>query len=138
MGTLAEPIFERDKKRVGGIVLTMPTIERRGRSRKSASPKGEARIDAICGVAPPRRSYHYAFVVAPCIWHLSGLPMCPLINETSVAAPRTTQGRNTQGLFFWQEWFFRTGADQAKRPREKPGACFEPMGISIVPAYLVL
>ena len=59
MGTLAEPIFERDKKRVGGIVLTMPTIERRGRRRK-----GEARIDAICGVAPPRRSYHYAFVVA--------------------------------------------------------------------------
>ena len=53
-------ILERDKERVGAVVLTIPTIERRRRSPKASGPFGEAPLLANSGVAPPWRSLHYA------------------------------------------------------------------------------
>ncbi len=60
MSAMAETILERDKKRGGGIVLTMPTNERRSRSPKSSGPGGEAYILANSFVAPPHHSQDYA------------------------------------------------------------------------------
>ena len=60
MGTLAELILERDKERgrrrslalrQGGVTQSQPKI-----SQPIAIDKGEARLLAVCGVAPPRRS----------------------------------------------------------------------------------
>ena len=53
-------IFERDKERGGGIVLTMPTTSDAGAVKNRPAPKGEAHLDVICGVAPPRHSLNYA------------------------------------------------------------------------------
>ena len=60
MGTLAEMILERDKERGRRRSLAL----RQGRVTQSQSKisqpitldKGEARLSAVCGVAPPRRS----------------------------------------------------------------------------------
>ena len=82
MSTLAELILERDKERgrrrslalrQGRVTQSQPKI-----SQPYLYTEGEARLSAICGVAPPRRSTEdYAFVVAPCIRPKRGLPMCP-------------------------------------------------------------
>ena len=53
-------ILERDKKRVGGVVLTTPTIERRCRSPKSSGPFGEAHLLPNFCVTPPWHSFDYA------------------------------------------------------------------------------
>ena len=59
MGTLAELILERDKERgrrrspalrQGRVTQSQPKI-----SQPIAIDKGEARLSAVCGVAPPRR-----------------------------------------------------------------------------------
>ena len=60
MDTLAELILERDKERGGRRSLAL----RQGRVTQSQSKisqpitidKGEARLSAVCGVAPPRRN----------------------------------------------------------------------------------
>ena len=91
MSTLAELILVRDKERGRRRNLAL----RQGRVTQS-QPKisqpidieleGEARLSAVCGVAPPRRTAKgYAIAVAPCIRPKLGLPMCPLFVDDSVA-----------------------------------------------------
>ncbi len=59
MGTLAEMILERDKERgrrrslalrQGRVTQSQPKI-----SQPITIDEGEARLSAVCGVAPPRR-----------------------------------------------------------------------------------
>jgi len=88
MDTLAEPILERDKERgrrrslalrQGRVTQSQPKI-----GQPNIDNDGEARLSAVCGVAPPRRSAEdYAFVVAPCIRPKFGLPMRPLFVDDS-------------------------------------------------------
>lgn len=53
-------ILERDKKREGGIVLTMPTTNDAVVVQNRPAPKGKSIFESSACVAPPRHSHHYA------------------------------------------------------------------------------
>ena len=53
-------ILERDKKRGGGIVLTMPTTNDAGAAQNRPAPQGKPLFCPSDCVAPPRHSLNYA------------------------------------------------------------------------------
>ena len=57
---LAVTIFERDKERGGGIVVTMPTTRDTVAVKNSPAPEGKPLFCPSDCVAPPRHSYYYA------------------------------------------------------------------------------
>ena len=60
MGNLAVPIFERDKERGGGIVVTMPTTRDADAAENWPAPKGKPIFCPSDCVAPPHHSHDYA------------------------------------------------------------------------------
>ena len=60
MRSLAVPIFERDKERGGGIVVTMLTTRDAGAAENWPAPEGKPLFYLSDCVAPPHHSYDYA------------------------------------------------------------------------------
>ena len=59
MGILAEMIFERDKERGEGIVVTMPTTNDAGAVKNHPAPEGKPIFCSSDCVTPPRHSLNY-------------------------------------------------------------------------------